>query len=96
MMRIAGRALEAAATLSYREAIRERVFEPLAMDRSFFLASEVIADGDYSHGYGVNDVEGEGPMEASRVNGSPQQWGRRARASGQVGSSYPPLMTAKQ
>ncbi|HET9959925.1 MAG TPA: serine hydrolase [Polyangiaceae bacterium] len=56
---IAGRALERSTGVSYREAIRERVFAPLHMDRSFFLASDVLADGDYSHGYGINSVSSE-------------------------------------
>lgn len=56
---LAGRALEAAAGSSYREAIAERVFRPLGMERSFFLPSEAIADGDYSHGYGVAALDAE-------------------------------------
>jgi CubicO group peptidase (beta-lactamase class C family) len=75
---IAGRALEAAANTSYREAIRERVFAPLGMDRSFFLASDVLADGDYSNGYGVNDVEGDGPLEDLAPDAYENTWARPA------------------
>lgn len=56
---VAGRALEAKADMPYREAIRERVFAPLGMDRSFFLPGEVIADGDYSDGYGAAGLESD-------------------------------------
>ena len=34
----------------YRKVMAERVFEPLGMARTFFLASEVLADGDYALG----------------------------------------------
>ena len=56
---LAGRALEAATGASYRDAVRERVFAPLQMERSVFLGSEVIADGDYSNGYGVVSLDPE-------------------------------------
>jgi CubicO group peptidase (beta-lactamase class C family) len=54
---LAGRAIETSTGTSYREAIRRRVFEPLGMKRSFFLPSEVLADGDYTHGYGIPDID---------------------------------------
>jgi CubicO group peptidase (beta-lactamase class C family) len=53
---LAGRALEAGTGSSYRDAIDERVFGPLGMDRSFLLPGEAIADADYSRGYGVADL----------------------------------------
>lgn len=56
---LAGRALEAATGRTYRDAIDERVFGPLQMDRSFLLPEEAIADADYSHGYGVADLDAE-------------------------------------
>jgi CubicO group peptidase (beta-lactamase class C family) len=75
---LTGRALEAATATPYRQAIHERVFEPLAMQRSFFLGSEVIADGDYSNGYGVNDVEGDGPLEDLAPDAYENTWARPA------------------
>jgi CubicO group peptidase (beta-lactamase class C family) len=75
---IAGRALEVATGTSYREAIRERVFAPLHMDRSFLLPSEVFADGDYSHGYGVNSVIGEGDVEDLAPDAYDNAWARPA------------------
>jgi CubicO group peptidase (beta-lactamase class C family) len=56
---LAGRALEASTGSLYRDAIGERVFGPLGMDRSFFLPSEAIAEGDYSHGYGVDALDAD-------------------------------------
>lgn len=43
---IAGRALEAAVGVPYRQAIEERVFAPLGMGRSFLRPGDVLADGD--------------------------------------------------
>ncbi|HTV17276.1 MAG TPA: serine hydrolase [Polyangiaceae bacterium] len=56
---LAGRALEAQAGGVYRDVVRERVLEPLGMDRSYFLPSEALADGDYSHGYGVAALDAD-------------------------------------
>jgi CubicO group peptidase (beta-lactamase class C family) len=75
---LAGRALEAQAQTTYRDAIDERVFAPLQMDRSFFLAEDVIADGDYTNGYGVNDVEGDGEMEDLAPDAYENTWARPA------------------
>jgi CubicO group peptidase (beta-lactamase class C family) len=47
---LAGLILERKAGQSYRQAMRDRVFAPLGMDRTFFLASEVLADGDFAKG----------------------------------------------
>jgi CubicO group peptidase (beta-lactamase class C family) len=55
---LAGRALEVATNQPYRLAIDERVFTPLGMQRSFWLPSEVLADGNYTHGFGVLDILG--------------------------------------
>lgn len=59
---IAGRALEVATSQPYRLAIAERVFTPLGMQRSFWLPSEVLADGNYTHGFGVMDILGVSEM----------------------------------
>jgi CubicO group peptidase (beta-lactamase class C family) len=75
---IAGRALEAATNTFYRNAIQDRVFGPLAMDRSFFIASDVIADDNYSNGYGARDVQGEGPMEDLGPDAYENTWARPA------------------
>jgi len=75
---IAGRALEAAAGVPYRQAIEERVFAPLAMDRSFWLPSDVIADGNYSHGYGSNDELGDSPPEDLAPDAYDNAWARPA------------------
>jgi CubicO group peptidase (beta-lactamase class C family) len=75
---LAGRALEAQTGQSYRDAIQARVFSPLHMDRSYFLGSEALADGDYSNGYGVNDVQGEGPMEDLGPAAYENSWARPA------------------
>ena len=47
---LAGLALERAGGVSYRQAVADRVLSPLGMTRTFFLPSEVIADGDFSDG----------------------------------------------
>jgi CubicO group peptidase (beta-lactamase class C family) len=41
---------------AYREVMKDRVFAPLGMDRTFFLASEVLADGDYAHASSVDEM----------------------------------------
>ena len=47
---LAGLALERASGVTYRQAIANRVLSPLGMERTFFLPSEVIADGNFSDG----------------------------------------------
>jgi CubicO group peptidase (beta-lactamase class C family) len=56
---LAGRALEVGTQTPYRDAVRERVLAPLHMERSFFLGSEALDDGDYSSGYGVMSLDPE-------------------------------------
>lgn len=75
---LAGRALEARSGAPYRQAIDQRVFTPLRMERSFFLASEVMADGDYSNGYGVNSIDGDGPLEDLAPDAYENTWARPA------------------
>lgn len=45
-----GLGLERSGGVPYRQAVAERVFSPLGMTRTFFLPTEVIADGDFSDG----------------------------------------------
>jgi CubicO group peptidase (beta-lactamase class C family) len=47
---LAGLIAEKEAGKPYRQVMKDSVFTPLGMDRTFFLASEVIADGDYAIG----------------------------------------------
>lgn len=47
---LAGLIAEKAAGKPYRQLMKEDVFGPLGMERTFFLASEVLADGDYALG----------------------------------------------
>jgi CubicO group peptidase (beta-lactamase class C family) len=47
---LAGLIAEEMAGKPYRQLMKEDVFDPLGMDRTFFLASEVLADGDYAIG----------------------------------------------
>ncbi len=75
---LAGRALEAATATPYRQAIHSRVFAPLGMNQSFFLASEAIADGDVSNGYGAPNIEGAGPMEDIAPDAYENTWARPA------------------
>ncbi len=47
---LAGLVAEKASGKTYRQLMKEDVFAPLGMDRTYFLGSEVIADGDYALG----------------------------------------------
>ncbi len=58
---LAGLAAERVSGVSYREFMAARVFEPLHMERTFFLASDVLADGDYAVGRSTD--EGGSPVE---------------------------------
>lgn len=50
----AGLVTETVAGSYYRDALRQRVLSPLGMDRTMFLGSEVLADGDYASGKTVH------------------------------------------
>jgi CubicO group peptidase (beta-lactamase class C family) len=52
---LAGLVAEQTAGLSYRQLVRERILERLGMQRTFFLGSEVRADGDFAVGQTVAD-----------------------------------------
>lgn len=47
---LAGLIAEAQSGKPYRQLMKDDVFTPLGMNRTFFLGSEVIADGDYALG----------------------------------------------
>ncbi len=47
---LAGLVAQRATKTPYRTLMREAVFAPLGMNRTFFLASEVMGDGDYAIG----------------------------------------------
>ncbi len=47
---LAGLVAEKAAGIPYRQLMRERVFQPLGMNRTFMLPSEAMDDGDYAVG----------------------------------------------
>lgn len=51
----AGLVIEKTSGLGYRQAMRDRLFAPLGMDRTFFLGSEVLEDGDYANGLTPDD-----------------------------------------
>lgn len=51
---LAGLIAEETSGKPYRQLMKEEVFSPLGMDRTFFLGSEVIADGDYALGKSGN------------------------------------------
>jgi CubicO group peptidase (beta-lactamase class C family) len=61
---LAGLVLEKTAGQPYREEMSAKVFEPLGMDRTFFLAEEVLADGDYATASTVDYWSGLFPKEA--------------------------------
>jgi CubicO group peptidase (beta-lactamase class C family) len=76
---LAGRALETATGVDYRDAIEQRVFAPLGMERSFFLPSEALADGDYTDGYGVLDFQSDaGTFDNLAPDAYDNAWARPA------------------
>jgi len=52
---LAGLALERLGGVPYRDSVKERVFTPLGMSRTFFLPSEVRSDGNFSNGTSTKD-----------------------------------------
>jgi CubicO group peptidase (beta-lactamase class C family) len=53
---LAGLIAERAAGQPYRQIMHDRVWTPLGMMRTTFLPSDVIADGDYAHGWTKNSA----------------------------------------
>ena len=62
---LAGLALERAAGQPYRVEMDEQVFEPLGMDRTYFLADEVLADGNYATARTLNYWSGLVPQQVT-------------------------------
>ena len=79
---LAGLLAETAAHKAYRHLLHERVLAPLGMNRTFFLASEVLADGDYANGRTCDPADpacaigGVGPVV--RPDSYDNPWGRPA------------------
>ena len=70
---LAGLALERVGGISYRQSMAERVFSPLGMTRTFFLPSEVIADGDFSN---VKSTNADGSLWDVSPDSYDNAWGR--------------------
>lgn len=51
---LTGAAVERASGVPYIETMQRSVFAPLQMARTFFLPSQVVADGDYANGLSAN------------------------------------------
>jgi len=79
---LAGLLAETVARKPYRRLLHERVLAPLGMNRTFFLASEVLADGDYANGRTCDPADpacatgGVGPVV--RPDSYDNPWGRPA------------------
>ncbi|MFO0659149.1 MAG: serine hydrolase [Polyangiaceae bacterium] len=64
---VTGLAVERASGAPFRLYMREHVFQPLGMSRTFFLPEDVVADGDYSTG--MSSQEGApGEIEPADVD----------------------------
>jgi CubicO group peptidase (beta-lactamase class C family) len=55
---IAGLVLEQCAGQNYRDYVREKVWLPLGMERTFFRPADVLADGDYAVALGLDPETG--------------------------------------
>ena len=79
---LAGLLAETVSHKSYRRLMHDRVFTPLGMTRTFFLASEVMADGDFANGRTCAPadpgcaLDGVGPVV--RPDSYDNPWGRPA------------------
>lgn len=71
----AGLVIEKTAGVGYRQAMRDRLFAPLGMDRTFFLGSEVLEDGDYANGVTPNE---QGQPTTVTPNSYENAWARPA------------------
>ena len=72
---LAGLTAEVVGGVPYRQAMHDKVWAPLGMDRTMFLPSEVLADGDYATGVGP---DGGGAMQAWAPDAYDNAWGRPA------------------
>ena len=72
---LAGLVTERVAGKFYREVMRDEVFSPLGMDRTFFLGQSVVDDGDFAYGKTLHWTTGvptnAGPMDYENVWGRP-------------------------
>lgn len=72
---LAGLVTEKATGKHYREIMQSTVFQPLAMSRTFFLADEVLADGDYAFGKNDGWTDLDDPIAPDSYENA---WGRPA------------------
>lgn len=72
---LAGLALERLSGLQYRQAMKQLLFAPLGMDRTFFLGSEALADGDYANAPSTSEL---GQPIIIRPDSYESAWGRPA------------------
>ena len=74
---LAGLVAETTSSLPYRQLMDERVFGPLGMDRTFFLPSDVLADGDFAVG-ATTAEPAAGIPAVVRPDSYDNGWGRPA------------------
>ncbi len=74
---MAGLVTETLDTRKWPDIMREDIFTPLGMTRSFLRKSEVEADGDYSLSYGIT-LSGDGPTDVSMTQIADSAWTRPA------------------
>ncbi len=72
---LAGLVTEKATGKHYREFMQSTVFDPLGMDRTFFLGDDVIADGDYALGKNEGYADIDDPIAPDSYENA---WGRPA------------------
>lgn len=72
---LAGLIAERLAKMPYRHVMAARVFRPLGMDRTFFLADAVLADGDFAEG---QSVDADGLPWTIRPDSYENAWARPA------------------
>jgi CubicO group peptidase (beta-lactamase class C family) len=70
---VAGLAAEKLGGVPYPQAMRDRVWQPLGMDRTTFMPADVLADGDYA--IGESTYEGGEPT-AQPPDAYDNAWGR--------------------
>lgn len=75
---LAGLVTEELDTRAWPDILREDIFLPLGMDRTFLRKTEVEADGDYSLSYGITGVSDNTPGEVSMGQMGDSAWVRPA------------------
>lgn len=63
---------------TYRQAMREDVFDPLEMDRTLFLGEDVLADGDYATGLAYDWTQGGADWLPAEPDSYDNAWSRPA------------------